>query len=94
MPRRKKKSGFAMRKSRDKFGRSFTKFQLSCHEEVDAAFSDDEIEEELVDGFTNYRIVCDAECNCSQENVFGIDVATVNLDLMISKGHLRILWRS
>ena len=66
-----------MRKSRDKFGRSFTKFQLSCHEEVDAAFSDDEIEEELVDGFTNYRIVCDAECNCSQENVFGIDVATV-----------------
>ena len=69
-----------MRKSRDKFGRSFTKFQLSCHEEVDAAFSDDEIEEELVDGFTNYRIVCDAECSCSQENVFGIDVATVNLD--------------
>ena len=59
--------------------------------------SDVEIEE-LVEGDTNYRVVCDVECGCSDEDVLGINFA-VNLDNLCHEcdtaiAHEEKRWRS
>ena len=77
MPRRKAKSNHSLTKQRDRFGSFFKKSESPSPEDTAVPeVSDDDEEEEVVDGDTNFQIVCDVDCDCSQENVFGINVDT------------------